>query len=97
MADSTKKIISTTRYINAVASLTSSKYTLGDAIYITTAEMKATNKSADGISSIGSTGVIGNVREAPDLTNTASRLVIELTASDALNASLKILLQATEL
>jgi hypothetical protein len=91
-------IISTTQYANTDTDLVGGTYVLGDSLYVRKADLRLSNKAADGVTQIGTAaGIIGLVQEAPSLSSTGSRMVLRLVNSDAtLRARLKVLLQATE-
>lgn len=85
------------RYVTDTSELSGSVWTVGDSVYLTTETMEATNNVANGISDIGTAGVIGEVTEAPDLTETADRMVVQLTADEDLWDGIKNCLRSRDL
>jgi len=78
--------------------LTGNAWTKDDSAYLTIDKMRVTNKSGDGITEIGASGVIGKVIEVPDLDNLPSRMVLDITdAGDDLQSAVKRLLQSRDL
>ena len=84
-------------FVTDTDDLTNAAWAEDDSVYVTTDKMIATNKSADGITEIGTAGVIGTVLEVPDLDNLPDRMVIKLTTDDDLHDALKNLLQSHDL
>ena len=91
------RIVSTTEYISDTAELTGLDYTLGESLYLEVNTMQVTNNVANSITDIG---VIGVLQENPDLSATGNappRMVVRLTAADALLGAIKRTLNSTDL
>jgi hypothetical protein len=91
-------VVKTLRYEDSANNLTGSTYTLGENLYISKLNLKITNKSGDAVTPLGTAGVVAVLDEPPSLSTSGSRMVLRFVNVDStVEASLKILLQATEL
>ena len=92
-------LISTTKYETNSQNLTGGAWSKGQNCYISVDKMLVTNNSALAFTNaaFGSNGIIGTVREVPDLTVAGDRMVIDLVATLDQKTALKLLLRGTEL
>lgn len=101
-------VITTTSYVTTTNDLLGGAYTNGENLYLRIADLKVSNlggATCFSNATLGSNGIIGTLRIKPDLSVTASRMVIDLNltaaevaaCSAAQQTALKLLLSATEL